>query len=386
MLGPMSAEAAYFFSHAAVRDAAYQLLLPSDRARLHHEALLALERLLSPDKLEIAAHELAEHARLAQAGMTRVGSELPRKRLEYLKVAAGRAARQFDSLLAAALYTEIATQPLAAPEERARSWAEAGTLHWFAGQPEQALAAYVQAVETSRPWPAQHAFALIERGTTYRDLDRYAEATRDLERALELARNLGDKHLQLRALGNLCTIQQGNQTQFSVSQLYAPVLRLADETGNRRALGVTMGQIAQGCLASADYDAAEKNLRQAIALLREAGDPLNEAAMQCALGDVLRRRNGTDPRAEAMAAIAAYREARRLNHHAGNVPQQTAVESGLALAYGSLGMVAECERHGRACLQLLQELGNHNQLEATQAEIGALLERLGAHDAAMRLA
>ncbi|MCC6464193.1 MAG: hypothetical protein IT463_02505 [Planctomycetes bacterium] len=382
----MTAEAAYLFAHAALRDAAYQLHLPSDRARLHHEALHLLERWLPAEQRENQALELAEHARRAQEGVTVVGNELPYKRLEYLRVAARRATRQFENRLAAALYREIAMQPLASPEDRARAWAEAGTLHWFVGLPEQALADHGAAVEASRPWPALHAFALIERGTTYRDLDRNSEAAKDLERALELARACGDKHLQLRALGNLCTVQQGNQTRISVAQLYAPVIRLAEETGDRRALGISMGQIAIGCLESGDHQAAEQSLRQSIAVLHEAGDPLNEAAMHCVLGDVLRRRNGPDPRAEAMAAIAAYREARRLNLRAGNVPQQATVELGLSLAYGSLGMVSECLNHGRAALLLLSELGNLGQLRTAQAEVSNELRRLGVGDPDSRLA
>ncbi|KAF0247056.1 MAG: hypothetical protein FD180_173, partial [Planctomycetota bacterium] len=41
----MIAETAYLFRHALLRDAAYQLQLPGDRARLHGIALRAIEAL-----------------------------------------------------------------------------------------------------------------------------------------------------------------------------------------------------------------------------------------------------------------------------------------------------------------------------------------------------
>jgi tetratricopeptide (TPR) repeat protein len=63
----MDAEDAYLFRHAVVRDAAYDLQLPSERAVLHGLALDVLEAVPS---LNSPANglELARHARLAQEG------------------------------------------------------------------------------------------------------------------------------------------------------------------------------------------------------------------------------------------------------------------------------------------------------------------------------
>jgi hypothetical protein len=56
-----TAEEAYLFAHATLREAAYQLWLPSDRARLHSFALEILEA-LPETTLERLAAELADHA------------------------------------------------------------------------------------------------------------------------------------------------------------------------------------------------------------------------------------------------------------------------------------------------------------------------------------
>lgn len=62
----MSAERAYLFRHALLRDAAYELQPPSERAALHRLALAAFEACLPAAALPAHALELAGHARLSE--------------------------------------------------------------------------------------------------------------------------------------------------------------------------------------------------------------------------------------------------------------------------------------------------------------------------------
>ncbi|MCC6739532.1 MAG: hypothetical protein IT452_10850 [Planctomycetia bacterium] len=111
-----SAEAHYLFRHAMLRDAAYQLQLPSDRCRLHACALEALESVLGgpppdapageritsespPHPTDPFARELGEHARLA-------GTRFREKLLVYLRRAAAFAVRVWRSDEAERLYRE----------------------------------------------------------------------------------------------------------------------------------------------------------------------------------------------------------------------------------------------------------------------------------------
>ena len=59
----MSAEVDYLFRHAVLRDAAYQLQLPIERARLHAAAFAALAA-ATPAAPGPMAEDLADHARL----------------------------------------------------------------------------------------------------------------------------------------------------------------------------------------------------------------------------------------------------------------------------------------------------------------------------------
>ena len=62
----MDAETAYLFRHALLRDAAYQLQLPGERARLHALALASIEQTLAP--LGQAALDAAAATGIIQRG------------------------------------------------------------------------------------------------------------------------------------------------------------------------------------------------------------------------------------------------------------------------------------------------------------------------------
>jgi len=62
----MFAELAYLFRHAMLREAAYQLQPPGQRAGLHASVVEIAELVIEPDKLDSLALELAHHAGLAR--------------------------------------------------------------------------------------------------------------------------------------------------------------------------------------------------------------------------------------------------------------------------------------------------------------------------------
>ena len=83
-LSTMNAEDAYFFRHALVREAAYSLQMPSERALLHEAAVHALRAALPDELLSAHAGELADHADAALAADPRPDHPLLPLRLEFL--------------------------------------------------------------------------------------------------------------------------------------------------------------------------------------------------------------------------------------------------------------------------------------------------------------
>ncbi|MCB9895727.1 MAG: tetratricopeptide repeat protein [Planctomycetes bacterium] len=378
-----TAETEYLFRHAAARDAAYQLLPLSQRARLHALALDILEESTSFASLD-AVYALAEHARLAQTGVTIPGSELRYRELRYLRLSAFNAASKYENDESTRLWERIADHPAASDTERAEALAEAGVLHWMLGRREPALRCFTRAIDIKGARSDRVAYCLIERGTLFRDVREYEAARRDLGDALELARKAGDKHLQLRALGNLCTVEDENMTQGGARELYAPVQKLAREIGDSRAIGVAEGQIGLACSRGGDFADAEKHLTESIRLLRDAGDKLNECEMVSALGALYRDRTDGDRRLNLMRALQYFREALELKDQLGFLFQRSSALSGLASAHRLSGLLDEAERHAREALRVAIEVGDPEAVGAAYLELGETLEAMGDHSMAER--
>ncbi|MCA8912149.1 MAG: hypothetical protein KDB82_10620 [Planctomycetes bacterium] len=372
----ISAETEYLFRHATVRDAAYQLLPMSQRARLHVLALDILEESTLGMNLD-SVNELAEHARLAQVGVTFAGSELPIRELRYIRLAATNAASKYDNEVSCRLWERVADHASASAGERMEALTEAGVLYWMLGRRESALRCLTGAIDSSTTDSQRLAYCLIERGTLYRDIREYQNASADLARALELARQSGNKHLELRALGNLCTVQDSHMTQTGVKELYEPVLKLAREIGDDRAIGITEGQIGLACMRGDDFAGAERHLMESIEKLRAAGDKLNEGAMTSSLGTLFERRTDGDRRLNLMRAVQYHRDGLAIKEHLGFLFQKAAPLCGLASSHRLMGMLPEAEKYARQALQLSLEIGDPANIGAAYFELGAVQEARG---------
>ncbi|MDC1142216.1 tetratricopeptide repeat protein [Planctomycetota bacterium] len=122
----MDAEAAYFFRHALMRDGAYQMQMPQDRAAQHRMVLEIAERLWgappghdSPDEklgdnLDVDPHveELCDHAEGALTGEL---DDDQRQQLHsllgrYLRRAGQLAGARFENAKVAEIYARLATE------------------------------------------------------------------------------------------------------------------------------------------------------------------------------------------------------------------------------------------------------------------------------------
>lgn len=206
----MQAETAYLFRHALLRDGAYQLHLPGDRARLHGLALDIIEQLFkdNPSALDAASGDLADHAlSAAQGGDDAARNEYLRRELHWLERAVAvseRSGRQEDVV---AYGKRVAVHPLAGLPTRVTAMlAVSKGLEWILD--------YHGAVETARHCAAMaeqtgdavlRVRALTDLSRRLKSIDRYAEADRALTMAIESARAAGDAEGLARAL--VCQVE-----------------------------------------------------------------------------------------------------------------------------------------------------------------------------------
>ena len=140
----MRAEDVYLFRHAMVRDAAYELQPPSDRARMHGMVLETVEAAFDdPAALEPWAYDLAEHARLAQVQRRTAKlaelHDLAAKHLQYLRLAAAFAKRSYNSEQGVEVALAIADHPQGDDLERAQALNDAGSFLMNLGRLDDAV-------------------------------------------------------------------------------------------------------------------------------------------------------------------------------------------------------------------------------------------------------
>ena len=259
----LSAENAYLFRHAIVREAAYQLILPSARAELHGAAIIAFEA-RGADFANRFAAELAGHARLAGNADTEV---------LYLPLAAQAARDAYQNEAATRLLrrlSELVPQGGAAHIDALASLAEALD---FMGETEPAIAACNE-VLTLAPLAgrmASYARATTQLAQILRASGRYAEALRVIEQHGEHLGRHGDLLQQVRQLMTLTSVLQqvgrGEQAVETAQQ----AVQLA-EAGDNDALSASAQTNYAFQLAQASRPTeAEALLLQSIGRLREGG-------------------------------------------------------------------------------------------------------------------
>ena len=238
---PVNAEAAYLFRHALLRDAAYQLQLPGERARLHALAFSLIEQLAGgppppPDPkggFGIRAHstdsfaeELSEHARLAQDAANPNVAAMSAAYKHYLRRAAGHAKNHFGNHAAERLWGQYIE-----------------------------LVSGAEKVESLR----HAAHAALPSGK-----QRVAEAQYEL--ALAVARQIGDRRLEAKVLGDVAGLLNSTGRAAEAEQACEESLAIHRELGNRAAVGIALGNIALLYLDSGRIELADKTREDALSM------------------------------------------------------------------------------------------------------------------------
>ncbi|KAF0240454.1 MAG: hypothetical protein FD180_4927 [Planctomycetota bacterium] len=348
---PPIGEHAYLFRHALLRDAAYQLQLPGDRARLHGLAFEVIEALAggrppeppplepygagtSPLPGDAFALELSEHARLAQDASGADGSPMLNVRKLYLRRAAAYAALQFQFDESARLLLQLAG--LVSGNQKGECLRCAAEATDRSGRPHAAEPLYVQAVALHREEGDRRleAIALSGLADLYDVTGRVAEAESGFDRSLAMLREAGDKRGQGVTQGSLAGLYR--QTgRFELSErMYEEALATHRESGNRRAEGATLGNLAALYLFSGRVAESESAIHRALSILRESGDRRGEGV---AIGN-------------------------------------------LSALFGQLGRFDEAARGFQAALEIHRDVGNRRAEGNDLTNLGTLLLQTGRPD------
>ncbi|MBP9890545.1 MAG: tetratricopeptide repeat protein [Planctomycetes bacterium] len=315
----MHAEQAYIFRHALLQRAAYELQPPSLRARLHGLALEILERLFDPPPPELCA-ELADHAGYAsRAAAGQDQARLLDCELKYLRLAGEQALSGF--------------------------------------RPADAIALWRRALDHPRADVRSRMEAALKLSRSLRSASDLRESLAASQRALELARELGDTSRIANALHSTGTVQRDLGLRTESLALLREALATFERLGETRGMAIACGNLALTLSDGGESNETLACFRRAIELCRSAGDLDTEAVQHLNLGaTLLELGDYVQAEQELWLADAQFEQLR-------NVPQRGVVHINLAVIARRRGQKEPALAHISRALELLRQSG-YRRMEA----------------------
>lgn len=364
-----SAEVAYLFRHALLREAAYQLHLPAERAQLHGLALELLEGIVAgaPQLADPWAEELAAHAAGARGpGLdpSRAG-DLQQREVAWLRRALAWLfghARTDGALRVARALAGLAACPADARVNALRLGGEAAGMTGDLATAADLLgrAAHEAGTTTTEGRAALRALAGVQMRR-----QQPKEAQQALEACIEACRRFGDEPNLGRALGALGVLRMfGGGTDAGAAAL-GEALKIQQRLGEQAAVATSQANLANILVQQGRMDDAMQMFSQAEAAYRQAGMTYHLALLQ-ANRAVLHQNFG-----QADLALADHEAAVEGIQRAGDRASEARMRSNHGLLLADQGRAAEGERQMRLALGLARETGDRQNEALALLHLGA---------------
>lgn len=386
VLAPPQAELTFLFRHAVLRDAAYQLQLPGDRARLHRLAFELIEAKCGgrppagaplaygtreswvPHASDPFALELATHAALADPAPR--GALHDAERL-YLHRGAQLAERAYRLDAARAAWLRLAG--LSSGAERAQAVGKAGHAASLAGRHTVAEPLYSQALGEFRALGDAHSVGrvLASLSLLFKETGRVADSGRAAAEACDIFRACGDRRLEGILLGHQGELLRIAGKPQEAEELLTEALDRHREFGLRAEEAATMAVIAGIRSAQGRREEAERLVQAALAIHREVGDRRSEANTL----DMTARICMEAGRVEE--SVANFRAALELHRASGNRRAEALALSALADVGAAAGRAGEAEALYRQAIEIAREIGNRRSAGASLCGLATLCVQRG---------
>lgn len=274
-----SAESAYLFRHAILREAAYQLHLPAERARLHELALEAIPALFAgrgEAALDQHAADLADHAMAAALARRDITGNLARLRelatqeAHWLQRAANCAEAAWQLEAALAFWNRLADLPETQPRTQVRAMQRALGVRRKLGQSREVVVHAPAVLQAARQAADSDtlARALQILATAELDTESAARAEVTARQALQAAQQAEDAALAARIAGNLAVCLATQRRFEEARSQYHEVLEMARRTANWSEYAMSLGNLANIGSQTGQYAQSERQYRVALALAR----------------------------------------------------------------------------------------------------------------------
>lgn len=370
-LAQMEPEIEYLFRHVLIQDAAYNSLLKNSRRALHHAVGETLEQLY-PDRRDELAPLLGQH--FLEAGE-------PERASNYFSLAGDTALKIYANAEAALHYAraiEIAKQKAgtAASEQLLHLYTGRGRALELTGHYTEALSAYneMQSLARERGDRALELAALTAQATIYSTPTAVHNPERGqalAEQALKLARELKNRRAEARILWSLMLLLSFTGQPHAALDSGEQSLAIARELGLREELAYILNDISRSYIAVGRYDRAWPVLDEARGLWHELGN-------QTMLADNLSRS------ARVLFAFGEYEralhmseEARQIGERIGNLWGQSFCRMFIGYIYWERGELDRAIETMETCIRLGEAAGFMMAQVGTRADLAWIYGTLG---------
>ncbi|MGI0490867.1 tetratricopeptide repeat protein [Alkalinema pantanalense CENA528] len=205
-------------------------------------------------------------------------------------------------------------------------------------------------------------------GNSHVRLGDYQTARGLFERSLLIDRDLGDKSNEGTSLNNLANLYTNLGQYQQALTLYQQSLQLHQTLNNRSQIAITLNNIGQVYDRQGDYDKALAVYQQARYLSQTLNDLDNEATVLNNIGST-QQTLGDYPNARQQ-----YDHALMLYEVSGNRPGKAVTLANLAVFYATLGDYAKALDFHQRALLIAQEIGEKNLQAINLDNIGRLYD------------
>ncbi|MHC4841351.1 MAG: tetratricopeptide repeat protein [Planctomycetota bacterium] len=387
----MHAEDAYFFRHAIVRDAAYELQLPIDRASLHIDAIDVLEKAFGgrPEEPELtiggtsscSAHasdlfseEIAEHIFGAMSKEQNL-QELKQARRLYLHRAAVVASQRYDHGRAQRIWRQMSE--ITNDVESADCMRRAGAVAYRSGRWDDAEQCYNIALSKAVATNAARLEGIImsNLAVLYDDTGRNQQAEEISARAIPKLDEAGELRIKAFTVGNLAVLYQNSGRLKEAEQGFEESIALLNKVGDRASEGAMLNNLANLFCDTGRAEQGEATLLKALEIHRQMGDRRSEGVALSNLAHGYAETKGVK------TAEETFREALQIHREVGDTRFEGITLGNLAvLQQNFLGDPELAEKTYRQALVIQRAVGDTNHEASTMCNLGLL--RLTQGDAA----